>query len=94
MANEEFLLNELELKRNVETLKNRLNLLNLFEAYLNNSYKNLSLSKLKIDKNDKESINGWFKTTSQRVEQIRKHFEQFGTAWQRYRVSVAFKKEK
>jgi hypothetical protein len=67
----------------------RQNLLNYFEAFLNQSYQPRYVD---VDLEDKKSVENYFALTGLRLNGIRNHFVTAGTKWQKERLCVGLRK--
>lgn len=75
------------LKKCRKSLKNRINLLNHFESNINPNFVRINLSDLGIGESI-EQMERWIWKTNDRIDYMRDHFGQYGSPWQRHRLSI------
>lgn len=78
---------QLAKERLVKVLKDRLNLVNMFERYLNEHHKLLTAEGLGIMLNQRE-ITKWLKENNKRINELSNYFKKHGSHWQKYRCQV------
>lgn len=77
-------------QRAVKTVQYRINLLNMFETFLNKEFDPITLGELNINIDNQNSVECWLYKTSERIEKMREYFENKGTAWQKNRCAEEF----
>ena len=75
----------------IKVLQDRLNLVNVFEGYLRQYHKPLTIESLGIRLESKEIIK-WLKNNNKRIYEMFQYFKKNGSEWQKCRCQVQFKR--
>ena len=77
---------QLNKEKLIKALQDRINIVNLFEGYLNQYYKRLTIKNLDISLENNEIIK-WLKDNNQRIDEMFQHFKKYGSTWQKCRCA-------
>ena len=76
----------LKTERLIKVLKDRLNLFNMFDGYMEQGHRLLTFKNIGIRLENGEIVN-WIKNNNHKIDEMFRYFSKNGSKWQRYRCS-------